>query len=351
MQSATATDAPVLVTGGAGYIGTVLTRRLLAAGRRVRVLDTLVFGNSLEDVTDPRLEVVEGDIRDEQAVRGALEGAGVVVHLAAVANDPGFDLDPDMARTVNYACLRPLMDMAELAGARRFVYASSASVYGWSEAASVDEDHPLNPLTDYGKYKALGEELLFPRTSARFETVAVRAATVCGHSPRQRFDLSVNRFTAQAVANREIALWGGGQHRPNVHIEDLVSVYERLALAPTLGDLSGRPVNVGHRNLTVAAIAATVAERVSRRLGSPVEVTRTEFSDHRSYRLDSRRLPHYLGFQPRLDIGAASDAVADALLRGRLPDALSDPRYHNVQWMRRHPEKWTPPTAASHEGA
>jgi nucleoside-diphosphate-sugar epimerase len=340
VMSATKRDASVLITGGAGYIGSRLTRRLLAAGLRVRVLDLMVFGNGLEGITDDRLDIVRGDIRDARAVRQALAGMDSVVHLAAVANDPGFDLDPDMARTVNYTCLDPLVGLAKKSGVRRFVYASSASVYGRSEAARVDEDHPLQPITDYGRYKALGEEVLFAYGDAGFETVAVRAATVCGYSPRQRFDLSVNRFTAQALVNREIALWGGDQHRPNIHIEDLTAVYERLVRADTLGEGSGRPVNVGHENLTVADIVHTVAERVGRRLGTEIEVKHTAFDDHRSYRLDAQRLVEWLGYRPALGIAAASDDVADALVRGLLPDSLTDPRYYNVQWMRRHPEKW-----------
>jgi nucleoside-diphosphate-sugar epimerase len=350
VKPATANDVPVLVTGGAGYIGSRLTRRLLAAGLRVRVLDLMVFGSGLEDITDDRLEIVQGDIRDAGVVRQALDGVGTVVHLAAVANDPGFDLDPDMARTVNYTCLDPLVGLARRSGVRRFIYASSASVYGRSEAARVDESHPLTPITDYGRYKALGEDVVFAHTGERFETVAVRAATVCGHSPRQRFDLSVNRFTAQAIINREIALWGGNQHRPNIHIEDLTAVYERLVLSGTLGDLSGHAVNVGHENLTVADIVHTVAERVGRRLGTEIEVRHTAFDDHRSYRLDAQRLVDWLGFRPALGIAAASDDVADALLRGLLPDPLADPRYYNVQWMRLHPEKWALPVETAGTG-
>ncbi|MCW7988397.1 hypothetical protein XF35_24785 [Streptomyces platensis subsp. clarensis] len=324
----------VLITGGTGYIGSVLTRRLLAAGAQVRALDLQVFGNGLAGLRHDRLETVRGDIRDADQYRAALDGVDTVVHLAAVANDPSFDLDPDLGRSVNHECLDHVFKLASEAGVRRLVYASSASVYGVSDAPEVDESHPLVPITDYNKYKAMGEELLFPLTGPDFETVAVRAATVCGPSPRQRLDLTVNMLTAQAVVAREITVFGGAQYRPNVHIEDLVDVYERLVLDATLGPLSGRAVNVGQQNLTVADIATAVADRVSGRTGAPVTITTTASDDKRSYRLTSTLLAQALGIVPARTVGQASDEVAAAIVDGTLPDALTDPRYYNVRWMR-----------------
>lgn len=323
----------ILITGGAGYIGSVLTRELLAAGAQVRVLDSQVFGNGLADVDDPRLDNRIGDIRDEEAVAEALAGVRTVIHLAAVANDPSFDLDPALGRSVNYESLEPLMHRAKEAGVRRFVYASSASVYGVSDSPRVDEDHPLVPITDYNRYKATGERILFPLTDASFETVAIRAATVCGPSPRQRLDLTVNLLTAQAVARHEITVFGGTQFRPNVHISDLVSVYTRLALAPSLGRLTGQALNVGNENLTVARIAEIVAEQVTSLTGEAVGMVTTESSDVRSYRLTSTRLAETLGFVPSRTVADAAREIATAILDGRLPDPVDDLQYYNVRWM------------------
>lgn len=333
---ATQEPARVLVTGGAGYIGSVLTRRLLGRGARVRVLDTRMFGDGLADETHVGLENIEGDIRDVDGYAAALEGVDQVVHLAAVANDPSFDLDPELGRSVNFDALDHVMRLAKERGVRRFVYASSASVYGVSDSPEVDESHPLVPITDYNRYKAAGEDILFPLTDDSFETVAVRAATVSGVSTRQRLDLTVNLLTAQAVVAGEITVFGGTQYRPNVHVEDLVSAYERLVLDDSLGVLDARPLNVGNKNMTVGAIAALIAERVSARTGAPVTLRTTPTDDVRSYRLTSNLLTTALGITPRRGVAEACDEVAAAILDGRLPDALEDSRYYNVRWMKEH---------------
>ncbi|WP_406212049.1 NAD-dependent epimerase/dehydratase family protein [Streptomyces canus] len=324
----------VLVTGGSGYIGSVLTRGLLESGARVRVLDTRFFGDGLADIDDARLENVRGDIRDADCYRDALDGVDVVVHLAAVANDPSFDLDPELGRSVNHECLDHVMRLPREMGVRRFVYASSASVYGISDAPEVDESQPLVPVTDYNRYKAKGEELLFPLTSDGFETVAVRAATVCGVSPRQRLDLTVNLLTAQAVAKGEITVFGGRQYRPNIHIDDLVSVYLRLVLDERLGSLNAAPLNVGHENLPVGAIARRVAGCVEALTGSAVTVTTSASDDVRSYRLTSRRLAEALSIKPRRTVDDACREVASAIIDGRIPNPLTDERLHNVRWMK-----------------
>ncbi|SHG38738.1 NAD-dependent epimerase/dehydratase family protein [Streptoalloteichus hindustanus] len=324
----------VLITGGAGYIGSVLTRRLLDKRVRVRVLDSRIFGDGLRDLADPGLENVQGDIRDADLFRTALRDVDVVVHLAAVANDPSFDLNPELGRSVNFECLDHVMRLSKEAGVRRFVYASSASVYGISDSPEVDESHPLVPITDYNRYKALGEEILFPLTDTSFETVALRAATVCGVSTRQRLDLTVNLLTAQAVGNREITVFGGAQYRPNVHIDDLVEVYQRLVLDDSLGALNGAPINVGNENLPVADIAKVIATRVTAKLGAEVTTTTTPTDDRRSYRLTSRRLHQLLGITPTRTVADASDDVTDAILDGRLPNPLTEARYYNVRWMK-----------------
>jgi nucleoside-diphosphate-sugar epimerase len=326
----------VLITGGAGYIGSTLTRRLLHRGCFVRVLDSEIFGSGIADLSNDRLEICRDDVRDEVGYRAALEGIDTVIHLAAVANDPSFDLDPELGKSVNYDCLEHVLRLPSEYGVGRLIYASSASVYGVSDSPHVDESHPLVPITDYNRYKAAGEQILFRQTSPELETIAVRAATVCGRSSRQRLDLTVNLLTAQAVAARQITVFGGTQFRPNVHIEDLVDVYERLVFEARLGGLNGGALNVGHQNLTVADIAGVVASRVGGLLNSPIEVRTSDSDDRRSYRLTSTRLATTLGITPRRSIGEASDEVARAIKDGSLPDPLSDPRYYNVRWMAEH---------------
>ena len=262
-----------------------------------------------------------------------MAGVEVVVHLAAVANDPSVDLDPELGRSVNADCLNHVFGAAQAAGVRRFIYASSASVYGISDAPDVDEGHPLLPLTDYNRLKALGERLLLAWTGPGFETVAVRAATVCGVSPRQRLDLTVNLLTAQAVVRRAVTVFGGSQYRPNIHIEDLVDVYHRLVVLDALGPLSGQQLNVGNENLTVAEIATMVAHQVEAKVGARVAVTTTATDDTRSYRLTSRRLSTMLGMTPRRTVRQAIDEVAGEILADRLPDPLIDSRYYNVRRM------------------
>src|SRR5439155_26022100 len=191
----------VLVTGGAGYVGAVLVPRLLKRGYRVRVLDRYFFGeNALQSVAgNPSLQQIKGDIRDQAVLRRVIARCDAVIHLACISNDPSFELNPILGRSINYDAFEPLVRISKLNGVRRFIYASSSSVYGISEVPEVTEEHPLKPLTDYSKYKALCEPILLAQQAAEFTTVIVRPATVCGYSPRQRLDLTVNILTNHAV--------------------------------------------------------------------------------------------------------------------------------------------------------
>src|SRR5881398_212472 len=221
----------VLVTGGAGYKGCVLVPKLLEAGCQVVVYDLMLFGS--EGLPrHPNLQVVSGDIRDTKLYARSLNGVTDVIHMACISNDPSFDLDPSLSRTINYECFEPLVATSKYAGVERFLYVSSSSVYGVSDAPDVTEDHPLVPLTDYNKYKGLCEPLLRRYQSPEFTTVVIRPATVCGYSPRMRFDLTVNILTNHAVNKGLITVFGGTQRRPNLHIEDMADVYLLMLEAP-----------------------------------------------------------------------------------------------------------------------
>src|SRR5262245_11916142 len=210
----------VFVTGGAGYVGCALVPMLLDAGYQVVVYDLMLFGS--EGLPKhPRLDVVAGDIRDTARLAASLKGADAVIHLACIANDPSFALDPGLSRSINYDCFEPMVAACARKGVRRFIYASTSSVYGVSDAPEVTEEHPLVPLTDYNKYKGLCEPILSRYQSPAFTTVTVRPATVCGYSPRVRLDLTVNILTNHAVNRGVITVFGGSQKRPNIHVDDI----------------------------------------------------------------------------------------------------------------------------------
>ncbi|MBI2358606.1 MAG: NAD-dependent epimerase/dehydratase family protein [Deltaproteobacteria bacterium] len=326
----------VLVTGGAGYVGSVLVPKLLQSGYRVRVLDLYIFGqNALDGVKDhPRLEQIKGDIRDQNLLRQNLRGCDAVIHLACISNDPSFELNPVLSRSINYDAFGPLVRIGKESGVRRFVYASTSSVYGVSGAQNVAEDHPLVPITDYNKYKGLCEPILLESQSPDFTTVVIRPATVCGYSPRQRLDLTVNILTNHAVNMGRITIFGGSQMRPNIHIEDVVDLYLMLLYVPD-GAIAGKIFNAGYQNYTVAEIAEIVRGIVERDVNhrTRVEIVTTPTDDHRSYHISSEKIKRELGFAPKRTI---EDAVCDlvaAFRDGRIPNPMTDIRYYNIKSM------------------
>jgi nucleoside-diphosphate-sugar epimerase len=321
--------ANVLVTGGAGYVGTRLTPELLAAGHRVTVYDTMYFGCYLKAA--PGLRVIEADIRDTAAFAEACRGIDAVIHLACISNDPSFELDEELSRTINYDCFEPLVITARKQGVRRFVYASSSSVYGVSDAPTVTEEHPLVPLTLYNKYKGLCEPLLFRHQSRDFACVTVRPATVCGYSPRMRLDLSVNILTNHAVNKGTITVFGGEQLRPNLHIQDMVDLYERLLRLPDEA-IAGQTFNAGYQNHSIMDIARIVRQVVEEEFpGRPaIDIVTTPTDDIRSYHINSDKIATRLGFRPQRGIADAVRELCRAFRDGKLPDSLTDQRYFNV---------------------
>ncbi len=239
----------VAVIGGAGYVGAVLVPRLLAEGYEVVVLDLFIYGEEpLAAVrSHPRLTVIKGDVRDQGDVRQAVHGCEAVIHLACISNDPSVELDPQLSQSVNFDSFGPCVKIAKAAGVRRFIFASSGSVYGVSDSPQVTEDHPLVPVSLYNKYKAACEPVLFAEQSPAFTTVAVRPATICGYSPRQRLDLTVNILTNHAVNNGKITVFGGAQMRPNLHMQDMVDLYCLLLEVPD-EKIAGQVFNAGYQN-------------------------------------------------------------------------------------------------------
>jgi len=327
----------VCVPGGAGYVGAVLVPKLLARGHRVTVLDNYQFGREVfANVRGAAgMREVAGDVRDRSAVARALEGCDAVIHLACVSNDPSFELDPDLAKTINYDCFPMFVEEAKKAGVQRFIYASSSSVYGVSDAPDVTEEHPLLALTDYSKYKALCEPIVLAEQSASFTALVLRPATVCGVSNRMRFDLSVNILTNLAIQNRKITVFGGAQLRPNLHIEDVTDLYESLLLEPA-ARIAGRTYNAGYQNRSIADLATIVKGVVEREFPAkaPIEIVTTPSDDLRSYRVNSDRIAAELGFVPRFTIEDAVRDICRWTRAGRFPKSLEDPRYYNVKLLK-----------------
>lgn len=320
----------VLVTGGAGYVGSALVPALLAEGHRVTVLDLYIYGEDTFAAhrADPKLTEVKGDIRDPKAVERALNGVEAVIHLACISNDPSYDLDPDLGRSINHQAFRPLVRAAKAAGVKRFVYASSSSVYGIKDEADVTEDLPLEPLTDYSKYKAVCEAELEEERAPGFAAVTIRPATVCGYAPRLRLDLTVNILTNHAINKGVITVFGGDQKRPNIHIKDMVALYLDLLQQPD-EKIDGKVFNAGWENFTVKEIAEMVREAVDPE--TAIEVTPT--NDHRSYHVSSDKIRRELGFQARHSIADAAGDLKQAFDAGKVANSMSDPIYFNIKRM------------------
>jgi nucleoside-diphosphate-sugar epimerase len=321
----------VLVTGGAGYKGCILVPKLLAAGYTVIVYDLMLFG-SAGLPSHPNLRVVTGDIRNTADFARAVAGTNHVIHMACISNDPSFDLDPSLSRTINYTCFEPMVEASKAAGVERFIYVSTSSVYGVSDAPEVTEEHPFVPLTDYNKYKGLCEPVLLRYQSPEFTTTIIRPATVCGYSPRMRFDLTVNILTNHAVNKGVITVFGGEQKRPNVHIEDITDLYVELLETPK--DLiAGQAFNAGYENHTVAQLAEFVRTVVEDEFPdkAPIGVQTTSSDDNRSYHVSSRKIAERLGWKPKRTIEDAVRDLCRAFKEGKFVDSMTSDNYVNVR--------------------
>ena len=326
----------VLVIGGAGYCGSVLVPQLLEEGWDVTIFDILVwYGSNHLPKGNPKLRVIQGDIRDSARVAEACVGQDAVLHLACISNDASFELDERLSTSVNLESFEPLVIAAKKAGVKRFVFASSSSVYGVSDLPDVTEDHPLVPLTLYNKYKGLCEPLLFKHTDKNFIGVVFRPATVCGYAPRQRLDLSVNILTNHAVNKGKITVFGGSQLRPNLHVQDYADLCKLLLTAP-VEKIANQIFNCGFQNMSILDIAKTVKRVVEEEFPEkgdiPIEVTTS--NDLRSYHINSGKIKRVLGFAPKHSIEDAVRDLCDAFRRGKLPNSFDDDAYYNVRTMK-----------------
>jgi nucleoside-diphosphate-sugar epimerase len=320
----------ILVTGAGGYVGSSLVPMLLDHGYEVCAFDTYWYGDDVfGDYKDHKLlSIVSGDLRNLNDVKTALSGCGAVIHLACISNDPSFDLNPELGKSINLDCFEPLVKQSKIAGVKRFVYASSSSVYGIKEQPNVTEQDALDPLTDYSRFKADCEQILLAHKSPNFVTTIIRPATVCGYSPRQRLDVVVNILTNLAFNKREITIFGGDQLRPNIHVIDMCRIYLRV-LECNSELIDGEAFNAGYQNHSVKELANMVQKAV----GPDVKIKKQATDDNRSYHVSSEKIQTVLGFKPIMTIEDAVVGLLEKLEAGALPNSLDSTLYFNNKRM------------------
>jgi len=321
----------IFVTGGGGYVGSKLVPLLLSKGYFVTVYDTFWYGKNVfsKYTNHSKINLIQGDIRNLEKVKESVINCTDFIHLACISNDPSYDLNPLLGEEVNFKAFEPLVNVAIQSGIKRFIYASSSSVYGVKEEEKVTEKLSLNPLTDYSKFKAMCEPILLEKSSTNFVTTVVRPATLCGFAPRQRLDLSVNILTNHAINERLIRVFGGNQYRPNLHIDDMCDAYLCLLEQPA-ELINGEIFNVGAENMTIREIS----ELVEFEIGQPLEIRVESTPDNRSYRVSSEYIEEKIGFKPRLGVRDAVRDLKYAFEQGLLYNSLVDSKYFNLKRMK-----------------
>lgn len=304
----------ILVTGGCGYKGHVLVPKLLQRGYEVVVVDTQWFGNYLQE--HPRLNVIKGDVRHIHDI--PLQGVDGIIHLASIANDPCGDLNPKLTWEVSALATMQLADKAKRSGVKRFIYASSGSVYGVKKEENVTETLELEPISEYNKTKMVAERVCLSYQNDMIVQI-VRPGTVCGYSPRMRFDVAVNMLVMQALSKGKITVFGGDQIRPNIHIDDITDIYLHLIDHPEHTGI----YNAGFENISILDIAKLVTKFI------PVEIAVTKSNDPRCYRVNSDKLLA-TGFTPKKKVINAIQEIIAKYQEGHCKD---EDRFYNLKWM------------------
>ena len=320
-------DNKIFITGGAGYVGAVLTPYLINKGYKVTVLDLMIYGENVLK-KNPNLKIIKGDIRDTKMLKRELPGHDILIHLACISNDPSFELNPELGKSINLDAFSPLVNISKKSGINRFIYASSSSVYGIKDEPNVNERMSLEPLTDYSKFKADCETILLKNKSNNFIPIVIRPATVCGYSPRQRLDVVVNILTNLAYHKKEISVFGGEQLRPNIHIMDMVRAYDYLINASS-NSVSGQIFNAGYENQTVNHLASLVKKVI----GPDVKIKYLKSDDNRSYHISSKKIKDVLGFETKKTIEDAIKDLKNAFDAKKLEDTLTNEKYFNIKRM------------------
>ena len=317
----------ILITGGAGYVGAVLVPYLLEKKYKVTVIDLMIYGKNVLK-KHPNLKIIEGDIRNKDLLEKILPGHKTLIHLACISNDPSFELNPRLGKSINLDAFTPLVEISQRKSIERFIYASSSSVYGIKDEKDVHEEMSLEPLTDYSKYKVECENILKKYESKNFTPIIIRPATVCGYSPRQRLDVVVNILTNLAYHRREISVFGGNQLRPNIHIYDMARAYKFLIDADK-NLVSGKTFNAGYENQTVSHLASLVKKII----GDDIIIKNIHSNDNRSYHISSKKIEKILGFKTKKTIEDAIIDLKEAFTSKKLINTLDDEMYFNIKRM------------------
>jgi len=325
----------IFITGGAGYVGSRLVPELLKIGYKVTVFDIMYFGYDFLPKSS-NLKIIKGDIRDTSKLESDCKNHDIFLHLACISNDTSFQLDEKLSTSINLSAFEPMVLAAKKSKIKRFIYASTSSVYGVSEQKDVKEDHSLLPLTLYNKYKGLCEPLLLKHTDKNFEGVIFRPATVCGYALRQRFDLSVNILTNHAINKKKITVFGGDQLRPNLHILDYCDAVKTLILADS-DKISNQIFNVGYQNMSITEIAKVVQKVVQEKFpefGS-IPIMTTKSDDNRSYHINSDKIKKILDFQPTRSVEDAVKELCNCFKNNLFKNTFEDDFYFNVKRLKK----------------
>tara|TARA_E500000178_G_C16883981_1_gene690352 strand:+ start:94 stop:1095 length:1002 start_codon:yes stop_codon:yes gene_type:complete len=325
----------IFISGGAGYCGSRLVPQLLSRGYKVTVYDLLIFGKDFFP-SHENLNIIKGDIRDIDLLKKSCRDHDFFVNLSCISNDASFVLDEKLSTSINLDAFEPMVVAAKNVGIKRFVYASSSSVYGLSDQKDVKEDHPLVPLTLYNKYKGMCEPILFKHTDDKFEGVIFRPATVCGYAPRLRLDLSVNILTNHAINKNKITVFGGDQLRPNLHIQDYCDLVELLINAESK-KIKNEIFNVGYQNLSINQIAEIVKSVVQEQFPEKgnIQINKTQSDDNRSYHINSDKIFEKLDFKPKYSIEDAVRELCVNFKNNKIPNSFDDDIYFNVKRLQR----------------
>lgn len=317
----------IFITGGAGYVGSALTDYLIDNGYYVTVYDLFIYGQKVFK-SKKNLELIKGDLRDEKLLNNSIKDHESVIHLACISNDPSFELNPSLGKSINFDSFEPFLKICLKKNIKRFIYASSSSVYGIKKEKDVTEDMTLEPLTDYSKFKVECENILMKEKSKNFETVVIRPATVCGYSMRQRLDVIVNILTNLAYHKREISVFGGKQLRPNIHIKDMIKAYHLLIKADA-ELVNGEIFNAGWENKSVEQIT----EIVRNVIGKDVRILKSKTNDNRSYHISSKKIQKLLKFDTDFTIKDAVEDLKSAFEKKILTNTFDSDFFFNIKRM------------------
>ncbi|PPR79037.1 MAG: UDP-glucose 4-epimerase [Alphaproteobacteria bacterium MarineAlpha2_Bin1] len=319
----------IFITGGAGYVGSSLVPKILQLGHEVVVFDLFMYGDVFFNIKkNPKLKLVKSDIRNSKDIRKHIKDCDTVIHLACISNDPSFELNPELGKSINYDAFKPLVEISKEEGIERFIYASSSSVYGVKNELEVTEDLSLEPLTDYSKYKALCEEILLSNKEKGFYPLIIRPATVCGYAQRLRLDLTVNILTNHAINNGIIKVFGGSQKRPNINIDDMTDLYLNCINYP-LDKIDSKVFNVGYENHSIDEIADIVRNTLKKK----IDIVHEKTDDLRSYHVSSKKIEKELGFVPKRTINEAVESINQAFNKKLITNSMIDNRYYNIKTM------------------